>query len=232
VQMYAPEAEVASASQRFTADVVFDGVVLTEEDPLGDDHGPTGDYGYPRDSTFDREMDIESMTIEAGGATMRVRMLMRQMKYIWAQENGFDHVSFTLFFDVPGEDGLSTLPELDATAPNDFEWSFMNVISLQTNDLYTTEGADADHRGTPINAAPTIDADVPRRQVTFTYDRNALGLSSWAGVKVYVTTWDIDGLSGDYRALTPEGGDWAFTGPAGGPKIMDDVGPVEIPAEP
>lgn len=230
VAMYAPTAKVASPSQTFTVDVQFDGVVVEKADPLGDDHGPTGGYEYPGDSTFDREMDIEQMTVEAGGVTMRVRLLMRQMKYIWAQANGFDHVSFTLFFDAPEIDrDLAVLPQLQTTAPSGFGWDFMNVISLQSNDMYSSEGASATARGAPLNAAPTIEADLPRRTVTFTYNRNALGLSSWEGVRIYVTTWDIDGISGEYRAIDPEGGDWTFRGPADGAKIMDDIGPVTVP---
>jgi hypothetical protein len=49
-----------------------------------------------------------------------------------------------------------------------------------------------------------------------------------SGARVYVTTWDYDG---GYRALAPEAGPHAFGGgdPARDPRVMDAVGPIDLP---
>jgi hypothetical protein len=50
-------------------------------------------------------------------------------------------------------------------------------------------------------------------------------------VKIYVSTWDFDGIGAQFRELTPAGGQWQVGGGAtGDPMIMDDVPPITIPA--
>jgi hypothetical protein len=66
--------------------------------------------------------------------------------------------------------------------------------------------------------------------VIFTYDRAAFGLDSWSGVRVYLTTWDYDGIGASFRGLSPAGGEWEVGGGAAtDPMIMDAVGPIAIP---
>ena len=50
-----------------------------------------------------------------------------------------------------------------------------------------------------------------------------LGVDDWAGVQVYVTTWESS-AEGDYIDVRPEPSEWFFGGgEPGNPKIMDDV---------
>jgi hypothetical protein len=45
-----------------------------------------------------------------------------------------------------------------------------------------------------------------------------------AGAKLYITTWDYDGVGGLYRAISPEGGQYTMTGEdPSAPLIMDDL---------
>ena len=49
-------------------------------------------------------------------------------------------------------------------------------------------------------------------------------------MKLYVSTWDYDGIGARFRPLTPAGGPWEMGGGAEtDPKIMDDVAVISIP---
>jgi hypothetical protein len=91
---------------------------------------------------------------------------------------------------------------------------------------------------------PTVKVDPPTRTITFTCDRNHFGVASSSGVKLYITTWDFDGIGAILRPLTESGGQWRMGGggppyapdpvdPAvkysSDPKIMDDLPVITIP---
>ncbi|MBN1945169.1 MAG: hypothetical protein JW797_05800 [Bradymonadales bacterium] len=229
VAFYAPEAKVASPRYRFTSDVEFEGEIITVEDPRGDDTGPEGSYTYPTDETFGHQMDILEMVIEAGPTTMNLKLRMAEWSESWRPTNGFDHVAFTIYFDVPGLEGLDYLPKINAQAPDEFAWDFTHFAFGWSNALFGTTGASETNWGNPIAGPPAISVDGPNRTITFSYNRSRFGLDSWEGVKIYVTTWDFDGIDNIYRPLTPEGGKWVFGGgEEDDPFIMDELGPVEI----
>ena len=69
------------------------------------------------------------------------------------------------------------------------------------------------------------------RTVIFEYQAATFGLADWHGVRIYVTTWDFDGIDARYRPLSEAGGQWSMGGGAEtDPYIMDDAGPILIPA--
>ena len=50
-----------------------------------------------------------------------------------------------------------------------------------------------------------------------------MGIADWSGVKVYVSTWDMNG-EGEYVHIQPSPADWFFGGaPEGSPKVLDDA---------
>jgi hypothetical protein len=135
------------------------------------------------------------------------------------------------------------MPKLSATTPAGFAWRFNQFSYGWDNVMYTSTGATADAYGS-ISKAPRVKADPNAKTVTFTYDRNDYGLATWSGVKVYVTTWDFDGIGAAFRPLTKDGGQWRMGGGAppytpdatdptvlfsADPKVMDDVPPITIP---
>ena len=70
---------------------------------------------------------------------------------------------------------------------------------------------------------------VAGKTISFEYDRNVMGLGTWNGVKVYVATWDYDGLSGAFRGLSQAGGNYEFGhGNPTDPHIMDEVPPITL----
>ncbi len=95
--------------------------------------------------------------------------------------------------------------------------------------MYATNGASATTYGAPVGA-PTVNANPASKTVTFTYLLKTFGVPVWSGVKVYVTSWDFDGIKGVFRPLSPAGGQWEMGGGAPtDPLIMDDVPPILIP---
>ena len=234
--VYAPDASASSARYSFTTDLAFDGVIVQVDDPLDDDVGPAGTYTYPKDPTFSRPADIAGLTVEAGAVSLTLRVKMREISQVWRPGLGFDHVCFTIFFDVPGGegpdgDGLSFLPRIFAAAPDGFAWNFASMTHGWGNNLITTTGTTPDAWGDTLPGAPDVTTDVSTKTVSFTYDATRLGLASWEGVRFYLTTWDFDGIEARYRPLSPTGGVWEFGGGApDDPRIMDDIPPVTVPA--
>ncbi|TNF26048.1 MAG: alpha-amylase [Deltaproteobacteria bacterium] len=232
VTFYAQDAGVASQRYVFTSSTVFDGQILEVDDPVDDDSGPTGAYTYPQDTTFagDATMDVTKLVIEAGATTLRLRFTMAATSIVWNPSNGFDHVAFTIYFDLPDSEGLTLLPKIQATAPDGFAWDFTHFAFGWTNTVYNTADASETKWGTGVPGRPVITVDLAANTISFEYDAARFGLTTWEGVSVYATTWDFDGIDNVYRALSPDGGPWAMGGgEATDPLIMDDVGPVLIP---
>ncbi len=231
VSFYARSAQAASPRYRFTSDTVFQGDIYTFDDPVGYDTGPVGTYTYPKDATFRDQMDIDGVTLEVEATTMNLKIQMADWSRSWNPSNGFDHVAFNIYLSVPGSAGTNVMPKLSATTPDGFAWTYSHfAFGWESVKTTTSTGATAETYGATAAWNPTMTADEASRTVTFSYDRTALGLASWSGVKVYVATWDFDGIGAAFRELTPEGGQWAMGGGATtDPKIMDDLAPIAIP---
>jgi glycosidase len=237
---YAPVAGAASADFHFSTNATFSGTVIDVPDPLDDDLGPAGTYTYPSDSTFLRQMDVTGVTLEVGATTLNVKVSLRDWSTTWNPPNGFDHVCFNLYWALPAGGGTDVMPMQNATTPLGFTWNYRQFAYGWDNAVFSSVGASASANGTPVPAAvPAIKTNPSTKTVVFTYDRNALGLATWSGVKLYLTTWDFDGIGGGYRPLLQIRGPWAMgggpapydpsTGESAGPKIMDQVGPISIP---
>ena len=228
---YSVTADVATPIYTFTSNVTFNPVVTSFSDPAGDDAGPAGTYLYPTDSTFGHQQDLTGLKVEADAIHLRLTVTTADWSSVWKPTNGFDHVAFNLFFEVPGLPGATVLPLLDGSTPAGFTWRFDQKTYGWGHNLFSSTGATATNPGTPA-PAPKLAIDAPGKSVIFTYNKRDFGLASWSGVRVYVTTWDIDGIQNVYRPVDAAGGQWTYGGGAaagGSPKIMDSLGPVAIP---
>jgi hypothetical protein len=229
---YSVPSNVATPIWTFTSDVAFVPVVTLFTDPSGDDAGPAGTYRYPTDSTFGHQQDLTGLKVEADATHLRLTVSIADWSTVWAPANGFDHVAFNLFFELPGVTGATVLPLLDASAPAGFTWRYDQKTYGWGNNLFTSTGATATAPGTPARS-PALAVDPAGKAVIFTYNKRDFGLASWSGVRLYLTTWDIDGIQNLYRPVDDLGGQWTYqSGQAGGapyPKIMDSLGPVAIP---
>jgi hypothetical protein len=189
-------------------------------------------------------MDITSVKLEVGPTTLNVNLTMADLSSVWNPKNGFDHVYFNVYFSVPGQAGAATvMPKLSASVPAGFAWSFNQFSGGFDNVMYTSAGATADAYGS-TSVAPAVKVDPTAKTITFTYDRNNFGVASWSGVKIYLATWDFDGINARFRPLAKDAGPYTMGGGAppytpdatdptvqysADPKIMDDVPPITIP---
>jgi hypothetical protein len=155
---------------------------------------------------------------------------MNEVSTPWNPPNGFDHVAFSIFVQVPGSRPASAvMPLQNAALPDGLHWNYRLRAHGWSNALFTAVGAGAGAEGTPATPAPTIAVDAVARTVSFTFSSAALGgLRDLSGVRVYVNTWDYDGayrpLAMSPGAATPGGGDGKTD-----PLLMDDTSVITLP---
>ena len=220
-----PDSGAVSAPVGFR--VERDWRLVTEAiDPAGDDHGPDGDYVYPDDPVWrgQRPADLLGARVWSSGGALRLQLRMSGLSTVWKPANGFDHVAFTVFFELPGRaDGATAMPLQQAQLPEGMRWHLRLRAHGWSNALFDAQDADAEREGRPRPTAARIETDAETGTVTFTLPAQALGgapgRTSLAGARLHVTTWDYDG---GYRPLAPEAtGNTFGGGSADGPKVMD-----------
>ena len=203
--------------------------VANVTDPLGDDTGPTGQYTYPADAGYAKHQgDIMNVAVWTTGGALEVRVRTATVTTPWNPPNGFDHVAFNVYVEVPGaEGGARAMPLQFSELPDGMRWHYRVRAHGWSNAAFSATGASATEEGTPA-AAATLRADAAERTVTFTIPAAALGhRRDLAGARVYVTTWDYDG---GWRALAPVAAPNVFGGGAAGdPRVLDAVGPIRLP---
>jgi glycosidase len=208
--------------------------LIDVDDPAGDDHGLDGQIRYPNHASFERgQMDITHTVVEQAGGALRISLRMGAHSQVWGPPNGFDHVAFTLFIELPQGDGAplpegaEVMPDQDARLPQGMRWHLRLRAHGWTNAMFSAEGASASSDGRPVSPAALVTTDRATRTVTFTVPSAALGdRLQLSGARLYITTWDYDG---GYRALAREPGPFIFGGPPGSAKVIDAVGPLRLP---
>ena len=107
--------------------------------------------------------------------------------------------------------------------PDSLDWDLAHFARGWESYTYRSAGASANRQGEKLGVSPRVTSDKASRTITFFYEGAALGVDSWAGVKVYVTTWETSG-EGVYVDIRPEPSQWFFGGgERDDPKILDDV---------
>ncbi len=199
-------------------------------DPEGDDRGRELKYSYPRDESWSgHTADIRNVRVEGAGGALRITLTMGDISRTWNPPNGFDHVAFTIFIQLPGADGgVRAMPLQNADLPGDMRWNVRLRSHGWSNALHTSEGASASSEGRAATPSAGIDVNPEARTLSFTLSAAALGgLQSLAGAKLVVSTWDFDG---GFRPLTAEPGGASFGGGDGArdPLIMDETRVIEL----
>ncbi|MFT7589470.1 MAG: hypothetical protein ACI959_001688, partial [Limisphaerales bacterium] len=197
-------------------------------DQAGDDNGPSGDYLYPTDPSFERQMDLSSIKVTALGNNLELEISTSlPMTTSWTPANGFDHVSFGIYIDFPNEEGAEVLPFRNANTPEDFAWDCYVDITGWTKNIYTSEGASASAWGNSTGPAPIV-TKIDERTIKVKLSARAL---NWAkpltGTKIYIATWDSEG-EGGFRGLAAQPSGYTFGGAENGSKIMDDISVFEL----
>ncbi|MBY5990789.1 alpha-amylase family glycosyl hydrolase [Ferrimonas balearica] len=188
---------------------------------------PAGDerYARPTHALSGGQRDLLGAEVEAGGANLTLTLRLAEITDSWQPINGFDNVSFGLFFDLsaqwPERPAIRALPELNATMPEGARWHLGHRLFGWGNGLFTAEGACAQRTGVQVGPVPRIEVDKAAGTLTSHYQGAPLGVSHWRGARLYITTWDRTG-EGALRPLEPVAGPWAFGGgSAESPRIMD-----------
>jgi hypothetical protein len=177
--------------------------------------GPQGRYVYPTHESYTRQMDLRRTRVLSAGGALRLELEMADLTRVWGPANGFDHVAFSVFVELPGRsDGERAMPGQDAELPEGMRWHLRLRAHGWSNALFGPEGADARADGRSITPAAKISTDAATRTVRFTIPSEALGdPASLSGARVFVSTWDWDGT---WRPLALEAGSFIVGG--GDPK--------------
>lgn len=200
-------------------------------DPLGDDHGPTGHYLYPTDPSWGaaRQMDLRGLQVETTGQALRLTVQLRQLTTSWNPANGFDHVAFTLFLELPGQNGGSrVMPLQGGELPDGMVWHRRLRVHGWSNALFSAEGAGPDSEGQPHAPGAALEARAARHELVVTLPASTLPPGTdLNGVRLFLSTWDWDG---GYRELAEQPGSHTLGGrrSASDPRWMDAIGPITL----
>jgi glycosidase len=200
-------------------------------DPAGDDAGPGGRYLYPTDAGWEKHLlDIRRVRVETAGGALRVNVSMADSSVAWNPPNGFDHVAFNLFVELPGEAGGATaMPFQNASLPAGMRWQRRLRAHGWSNALFSDAGAGPAADGAAIAPSASIAVDAASHSVSFTFPASVLGnRASLSGAKLYLATWDYDG---GFRALdaAPAGSRFGGGDGAREPLWMDDTSVIVLP---
>jgi carbohydrate-binding DOMON domain-containing protein len=214
----------AAAAQTFVVSRPWQ-VAADVPDPPGDDHGPSGRYAYPTDPGWgeNRQMDLRRVRVATAGGALRLDLQTARVTTSWNPANGFDHVAFTVYIELPGQaGGAQVMPLQGADLPEGMRWHRRLRVHGWSNALFSAEGARSDHEGSPLAGGAKINVEAATHTVSLLLPAAALGnLPSLAGARIYVTTWDYDG---GYRALAPQAAAHGLGGgEPGEPKVMDSA---------
>jgi glycosidase len=205
--------------------------LLERTDPRGDDRGRSGGLRYPSDISWGEhhQGDIENLSVQRAGNTLRIVLRLRGMTQFWNPPNGFDHVAVTAFLQLPERAGGSTLmPQQNGSLPEGMRWHYRMRTHGWSNAWFSADGADAASEGRVSSPGAQVVADAGARTLTITIPAKALdNPASLSGIKLYLNTWDYDG---GYRGLSPEGGGMLFGGDrADGTKVLDETEVLVLP---
>jgi glycosidase len=173
--------------------------------------GPQGRYVYPTHESYTRQMDLRRTRVLSAGGALRLELEMADLTRVWGPANGFDHVAFSVFVELPGRsDGARAMPGQDAELPQGMRWHLRLRAHGWSNALFGPEGADTRADGRSITPAAEISTDTATRTVRFTIPSEALGdPASLSGARIFVSTWDWDGT---WRPLAREAGSFIVGG--------------------
>ncbi|NIB38237.1 alpha-amylase [Pseudomaricurvus alkylphenolicus] len=222
-QIYAPEYRYLTAIQSYVAKISEPTYTKQLKDGTADAKGPNGRYTPPQHKDARHQLEIETVSLRGGGANLELNLVMKNLTDIWLPPNGFDNVAFSIFVDIPAKQGASKLPLINAEMPAGGNWDLGHFVTGWNNFIFSSDGATIDHRGDIVSGAPDVGVDKELRRISIRYSGEKIGVKDWAGVKFYITTWDVNGEA-TYAPILPEPSSWGFSGAeTNAAKIMDEV---------
>jgi glucoamylase len=218
-------------------DVVNGSLVLSQDDPTGDDNGP-GNYAYPTDSAFHPgAFDLTQFQVYDTGSTVTFRVQTKDLTNTFGSANGAQLV------DVYVHDPTATTTSTASSYPG---MNYAISPSAAWSRLIEAQGFPGskfvDSTGTSVGAV-TVSANSISRYITFSVDKAALGgtpTSKW-GFTVALTGQDGTHGVDQTRAFTSTPSGFTFgvcatadatplcaADPNTVPKIMDTITPAGV----
>ena len=174
----------------------------------------------PADPSYSQQLSMEEAAVSTSGKDLRLRLRMAGVTNSWNPPHGYDHVYFSVFFDFPDQRGKKFFPKLNY-AREDFEFNAGFLLYGWGVRSFAAEDSTAELYGTPLFGDVVDAVDLKKRTITFTFSNRFFdSLKSFAGVKVFVSTWD--GYLGELRSLSGRKEDWNFY-------VTDDVPMAQLP---
>jgi hypothetical protein len=121
-------------------------------------------YSAPKHAQSIGQQTIKSVNAELGGEVLKLTLTMQQLTDDWLPSNGFDNVAFSIFFDLSGnqlqheqmQQGMRSLPLINATMPKGWQWQLGHVVYGWGNTTFSSQGASATHQGKKYGVAPQV----------------------------------------------------------------------------
>jgi hypothetical protein len=171
-------------------------------------------------------MDMEKVDVYRAGNNIKLGIKMvNPVSTVWNPKNGFDHVVYSIYIGLPDGAGASYMPLQNARIKDGMKWDYLVFIAGWNNAVYSSLHSAKDNYGTPVGPSPKIDVDLKNRTVNVSISAKTIGNPDHLeGTKIYITTWDYDGMESKYRPLKPKAEPFSFGGGTGSsPYIMDDT---------
>jgi len=213
IVLYSPKQNLATKAYSFQTKVAIQGNKISISDPVGDNNGLNKKYIAPTDKSYKGQQDIKNVEVLTYGSNLQITLTMDHVSDVWLPPNGFDHVLFHVFIDLPNKKGRKDLSVLNTPSPDGFEWNYVAYLAGWHNVLYNAKNSSKDSFGTIVTPTPTVIANKENNTITIQFSPNALGNpKTLEGAKIYITTWDNNGSEGGHRGISKDGGPFEFGG--------------------
>ncbi|RDV24518.1 alpha-amylase [Alteromonas aestuariivivens] len=227
LQVYWPETNLVSGEVHFEVSSNIVDVQAEKSDPEGDDKGPNGNYQHPGYQQGECYMDLLGAKAEAGGNNLLLTLKMCDISTVWAPANGFDHLALNIHMDLPDRQGSQWLPKLSSTMIEGKDWDINHSAFGWGNLVFTAENVSQEREGELLTYSPDISVDKDKKLIHIRYEGSRLGVKSWKGSTLYITTWDKD-EGWHYRQINSEPSRWHFASKSAVssqelPKIADSM---------
>jgi hypothetical protein len=218
-------------------DVVNGNLILSQDDPTGDDSGP-GNYAYPTDSAFHAgAFDLTQFQVYDTGSTVTFRVQTKDLSATFGSTNGAQLVD--VYVHNPNATATSTAssyPGMNYAISPSSAWSRL----IEAQGFPGSKFVDS--AGNSLGAV-TVTANSISRYITFSVDKTALGGTPTHNWGFTVTLTGQDGTHGadQTRAFTSTPGGFSFgvcatsgatplcsADPTTVPKVMDTITPAGV----
>lgn len=200
--------------------------------------GAKYNYVFPTQDGYELHvMDLKEVKAYETSDSIQIRISTVDSTSESSPMYGFDHVTFTIFLQDPTKKGSTVLPKQNSNTPQGFDWSYEVLLGGWNKALYSSEGATTQNFGKQILFAPDNTVEKNSKTIVMTIPKAEIGNpSSFNGWKVYVTTWDYDGMSNMFKPIMKVAEQDKFGGgdidDAKTPYIMDDIEPIRVQLAP